>query len=161
MSRSKKIVMGVTAFLVVCSLLFWKANLNGQQAASAYPEMWTELSLPKVPAATITQYKKIYKDGEGLSIDFESTMPLEDLTMKLEDDFFKQGFTMWEPDEETPTKYKSSYSTENTDVSVNVETSPLDPSRSIVNIQILRPLAGNQLQGGNVGTRGRSAAMAQ
>ena len=161
MSRTKKIVLGVTAFLVVCSLLFWRASLNGQQAAAAYPEMWTELSLPKVAAAKITQFKKIYKEGEGLSIDFESTMPLEDLTMKLEDDFFKQGFTTWEPDEETPTKYKSSYSSENTDVKVNVETSPLDPSRSIVNIQVVRPQSGTALPTGNVGTRGRSATMAQ
>ncbi len=157
MSRTQKTTLGITALLVVCSLFFWRANLNGQQVETPYPAMWTDLDLPRVPQAEILDFKKIYNEGEGVSLDFDCNMPVEDVAMKIEDDFFKQGFTTWTPDEETPTKYKSSYSSKNTEVSVNIETNPIDPSRSNVNIQVVRPLSSKNLPGGNVGTGGQSA----
>ena len=138
MSRTKKITMGFAALAVVCSLLFWKANISETHAAAetVFPEMWNEMELPVVPDTTITEVSQIFQDGKGISIKLESDMPLGDFTKLLEDEFFERDFDIYIPDEESATKYSNTYDSENADVTVNASSDPANPSRSIANIVV-------------------------
>ena len=94
MSHTKKLAIGSAVFLIVCSFLFWKANISDTQAVAnkTFPKMWNEMALPVVPDTTITKVNKVFQDGNGISINLETEMVLEDFTKLLEDEFFDRNF---------------------------------------------------------------------
>ena len=154
MSHTKKLAIGSAVFLIVCSFLFWKANISDTQAVAnkTFPKMWNEMALPVVPDTTITEVNRVFQDGNGISINLETEMVLEDFTKLLEDEFFDRNFEIYIPEEETATKYSNTYDSKDAGVTVTATSDPTNPSRSIANIVIVRnttaaqPLRGRSIK---------------
>ena len=153
MSHTKKLAIGSIVFLIVCSFLLWKANISDGQAAAnkTFPKMWNEMALPVVPDTTITEVNKVFQDGNGISINLETEMVLEDFTKLLEDEFFDRNFEIYIPEEESATKYANTYDSKNVGVTVTASSDPANPARSIANIVIVRNTTAPQsLQGRSI-----------
>ena len=138
MSRNKKTVIGIVAFVVMCLFLFWPANSGPQaeQTLLTYPDMWDAMNLPRLPDATITGIGGVRDPRGGVSIDLEADIPFDEVTELLEEKFAQRDYDAFLP-EETEDTYFNEFNSGDTDVSVDAQPDPHDESKSKVKIVVL------------------------